>query len=226
MEAIVVFVQAHRPYLEVLQAVATVINLVVWLFALGLLMFALRHRRIESLAVGPFNFRIMKEEAMVAAATASAAWQSPAAAENQVDVPRIRATIDRMFTPGVLNNLMGKAVLWVDDRPEGNRLAMRALKKFGLDIEQVPSTEEAMAALARRKFDLVISDMARGSDQHAGWGFLKLLRDGGSGVPFFIFSSLDLPEYRREAEKRGAQLSTNDMIELIDHVGSYLGRAP
>ena len=140
--------------------------------------------------------------------------------------PRIRATVDRAFTPQTLNNLAGKAILWVDDNPVNNELAVRALRKFGLDIEQETSTEAAMAAFQRRKFDLVISDMGRGSDMRAGYGLLQLLRDGGSEVPFFIFAGSDTPEFRREAAERGAQLSTNDMLESVDDVVKHLGTAP
>jgi hypothetical protein len=43
-------------------------------------------------------------------------------------------------------------------------------------------------------------------------------------LPFFIFSSDDKPEYRTEAKARGAQLSTNDMIELIDMTVQTLGK--
>jgi CheY-like chemotaxis protein len=224
MEGVFSFVQAHRPYFELAQAFSSVLNLFAWLLAVLLLVIALRKSRIESLSVGPFSFRMMKEEAIVATATASRAWQSPS--EEKVDVPRIRAMVDRVFTPETLNNLTGKPILWVDDNPTNNELAVRALRKFGLDIEQVTSTEAAMASLQRRKFDLVISDMARGDDMRAGYSLLKLLRDGGSKVPFFIFAGSDTPEYRREATKRGAQLSTNDMLELVDHVVNYLGEAP
>jgi CheY-like chemotaxis protein len=141
-------------------------------------------------------------------------------------VQRIRATVDRVFTPETLNNLTGKAILWVDDNPANNELAVRALRKFGLDIEQATSTEAATAAFQRRKFDLVISDMGRGDDVRAGYGLLKLLRDSGSNVPFFIFAGSDTPEFRRQAAERGAQLSTNDMLDLVDHVVKYLGGAP
>jgi hypothetical protein len=60
----------------------------------------------------------------------------------------------------------------------------------------------------------------------AGYGLLKLLREGGSKVPFFIFAGSDTPEFRREAAELGAQLSTNDMLELVDHVVKYVGGAP
>jgi CheY-like chemotaxis protein len=221
MESVLSFVQANKPYFELAQAFSSVVNLFAWLLALLLLVIALRKSRIESLSVGPFSFRMMKEEAIVATATASRAWQSPAG-EN-VDVPRIRATVDRVFTPETLNNLTGKSVLWADDNPANNELAVRAIRKFGLDIEQATSTEAAMAAFQRRRFDLVISDMARGDDMRAGYNLLKLLRESGSKVPYFIFAGSDTPEYRRAAAERGAQLSTNDMLELVDYVVKYLG---
>jgi CheY-like chemotaxis protein len=224
MEFILAFVQANKPYFDAAQAISTVVNLFVWCLAVVLLILALRKNRIESLSLGPFNFRMLKEEAIVATATATRAWQSTTG--EKVDVPRIRATVDRAFTPQTLNNLAGKAILWVDDNPANNELAVRALRKFGLDIEQAPSTEAAMAAFQRRKFNLVISDMGRGSDMRAGYGLLGLLRDSGSKLPFFIFAGSDTPEFRRKAAERGAQLSTNDMLELVDNVVKYLGTTP
>ena len=224
MEFLLSFIQANKPYFDMAQAVSSVVNLFAWCLALILLVLALRKNRIESLSVGPFSFRMLKEEAIVATATASRAWQS--ATGERVDIPRVRATVDRAFTPETLNNLTGKAILWVDDNPANNELAARALRKFGLDIEQATNTQAAMAAFQRRKFDLVISDMGRGSDMRAGYGLLELLRDSGSKVPFFIFAGSDTTEFRREAAARGAQLSTNDMLELVDNVVKYLGTTP
>jgi hypothetical protein len=65
--------------------------------------------------------------------------------------------------------------------------------------------------------------MGRGQDMRAGYDLLKQIRDRGSQVPFFIFAGSDRPEFRREAATQGAQLSTNDMLELIDQVVKYLG---
>jgi CheY-like chemotaxis protein len=224
MESVLSFVQAHKPYFELAQALSAVVNLFVWLLALLLLVIAFRKNRVESLSLGPFSFRMLKEEAIAATATASQEWKSNLG--EKADVPRIRATLDRVFTPEALNNLTGKAILWVDDNPANNELAVRALTKFGLDVEQATSTEAAMAASRHRTFDLVISDMGRGSDMRAGYGLLKRLREGGSVVPFFIFAGLNTPEFKREAADRGAQLSTNDMLELVDQVVEQLGKAP
>ena len=52
---------------------------------------------------------------------------------------------------------------------------------------------------------------------------LDAIRGKGEAVPFLIFASGDSPEYRREAAAHGAQLSTNDMLELIQTVVERLG---
>lgn len=224
MEEILGYVHAHKPYFEVAQALSSVLNLFAWCLAIILMVFAIRKNRIESLSVGPFSFR-MKEEAIEATATAARAWQSQIGG-SKVDIPRLRATVERAFVPTTLENLTGKSILWVDDNPTNNELAVRALTKFNLDIEQVTSTEAALTAFERGKFDLVISDMGRGTDMRAGYELLKLLRDRGSKVPFFIFSGSDTPKFRREAAERGAQLSTNDMLELVDNIVKYLSGRP
>ena len=68
--------QANKPYFDAAQAISTVVDLFVWCLAVVLLILALRKNRIESLSLGPFNFRMLKEEAIVATATATRAWQS------------------------------------------------------------------------------------------------------------------------------------------------------
>jgi CheY-like chemotaxis protein len=223
VEALFGFVQANKSYFDLAQALSSVANLFAWCTALLLLAIALRKSRIETLSVGPFSFK-MKQAAVDATASAARAWV--AEKPTRVDVSRIRATVDRAFVPRTLDNLTGKSILWVDDNPANNELAVRALRKFHLDVEQATSTDAALTAVERRPFDLVISDMGRGPDLRAGYGLLKILRERGIQVPFFIFAGSDTPEFRREAAERGAQLSTNDMIELVDNVVKYLGTKP
>lgn len=224
MQGIVSFVQANKSLFDVAQAISSIVNLFAWLLALTLLVAALRKNRIDALSVGPFSFRMKKEEAIVATAAASRAWQSISG--GQVNVSRIRQTLDRAFTPKTAEHLTGKAVLWADDNPANNELAVRAFTKLGLDIVQAASTDAAIEALQRRRFDLVISDMGRGEDMHAGYDLLGRIRASGNNVPFFVFAGSDKPEYRKEAAERGAQLSTNDMLELVDRVVKTLGETP
>ncbi len=221
MDAILNFIQVHKLYFDAAHALSSVVNLLGWCLGAYLLSIAWRRNRIRSVTFGPINFQ-MQEEAVEAAATAARDWQAKAPS-HRVDVPRIRATVGRAFAPEIADNLTGKSILWVDDNPSNNVLGVRALRKLRLDVEQAPSTELGLAAMQRRHFDLVISDMGRGKDMRAGYELLKAIRDQGNQVPFLIFAGSDKPEFRREAAGRGAQLSTNDMLELIDHVIKHLG---
>ncbi len=56
----------------------------------------------------------------------------------------------------------------------------------------------------------------------AGYDLLKAIRVSGNNVPFLIFAGSDTAEFRREAAAQGAQLSTNDMLELIQQVIAHL----
>ncbi len=221
MEAVLAFVQSHKPYFEVAYALSSVVNLLGWCVGFALLTIAWRRNGIKSVTVGPINFQ-MQEAAVEAAAVAAREWQSKIPSQ-RVDVPRIRETVSRAFAPEVAENLTGKSVLWVDDNPANNELAMRALKKLRLDIVQETSTEAGLAAMRQRHFDLVVSDMGRNSNMRAGYDLLKAIRAQGNQVPFLIFAGSDSIEFRREAAQRGAQLSTNDMLELIDNVITRLG---
>ena len=93
-------------------------------------------------------------------------------------------------------------ILLVNDTPQQMQHVVTLLKGLLIDVEVVTSTEDALKALERRKFDLSISDMRRGSTFDAGIQFLnEALRRGmalptiftvgayepGKGVPPFAF---------------------------------------
>jgi CheY-like chemotaxis protein len=223
IETAVSLIQANKPYFDAAHAMSSVVNLFGWLIGGIVLTMAWRRNGIRSVTVGPLSFR-MQEAAIEAAATAARDWKSKSPTQ-KIDVPRIRATIERAFAPEIADNLIGKSVLWVDDNPQNNLLAVRALTKLQLDIEQVTSTELGLDAMQRRHFDLVISDMGRGDHMTAGYELLAAVRATNKQVPFLIFAGADTPEYRRTAKERGAQLSTNDMLELIETVVALLGRS-
>jgi CheY-like chemotaxis protein len=72
-----------------------------------------------------------------------------------------------------------KRVLWVDDKPEGNRHELAALAKLQIEVVTVHSTDEAMARLDTDEegFDLVLSDWSRPEAlEGAPSAGLKLLR--------------------------------------------------
>lgn len=217
------FFQSYKSYFDAAEAISSVLNLIAWVVAAIILTVAWRRNRITGVTVGPFNIR-MKEEAVEATSAAARAWQRTVPTQ-KVNLPRIRATVDHAFSPNILDSLVGKAILWVDDNPINNSLAVRALTKLQMEVVQETTTEAGVAAFERRPFDLVISDMGRGDNMRAGYDLLGLLRGKGTDVPFAIFAGSDSPEFRREAAELGAQLSTNDMLELIDFIVAELGKS-
>ncbi|MCH9765747.1 MAG: response regulator [Alphaproteobacteria bacterium] len=220
MPGVMEFIESYRSYFDAAQAVSAVISIIGWCLGGVLLWIAWRRNAVRSVTLGPFGFEI--QDAVTATATAARDWQTKSPMQ-KIDMGRIKATVQRAFQPGVVEQMVGKSVLWVDDNPDNNKLAMRALSKLRLDLVQETSTEAGLAAMQRRHFDLVISDMGRAGNMQAGYELLQAIRAKGNPVPFFIFAGSDTAEFRQEAAARGAQLSTNDMLELIDNVIDQLG---
>ena len=83
----------------------------------------------------------------------------------------------------------GKHVLWVDDKPEGNQLEIIALTALGLQISEVTTTEQGISELRARSFDVVISDMKRGTNDEAGFDLLGLMLE----LPILVRVSTKTP---------------------------------
>src|SRR4029077_19489008 len=62
-----------------------------------------------------------------------------------------------------------KRILWVDDIPANNVHESARFRSMGATIDAVLDTESALSALTQRIYDLVISDMSRGSNHRAGF---------------------------------------------------------
>ncbi len=89
---------------------------------------------------------------------------------------------------------------------------------LGMRVELAVSTEEALAALEKESFDVVISDMGRPPDPQAGYALLKAMRERGNLTPFVIYAGSNAPEHKQLARERGALGSTNRPQELLDLV--------
>jgi CheY-like chemotaxis protein len=69
--------------------------------------------------------------------------------------------------------LHGARILWVDDNPENNINEATILESFGSLIRFEKTTQEAINALAREQFDVVISDNERERQPKEGIRFVK-----------------------------------------------------
>jgi CheY-like chemotaxis protein len=104
--------------------------------------------------------------------------------------------------------LEGARVLWVDDHPRNNAYECRTLTALGVTVEAVTTTKEALALVARGRYDVILSDMAR-SRPDSGLNLLRSLRQTGcptevvfyvgrvdpaKGVPVGAFGIVDKPQ--------------------------------
>jgi CheY-like chemotaxis protein len=82
----------------------------------------------------------------------------------------------------------GARLLWVDDTPDSIVQESRLLEQAGAVITRTLSTDEAVNALNRENFDLVLSDIARGDDDQAGLHFADELvaRRNSPPIVFYV----------------------------------------
>ena len=93
-------------------------------------------------------------------------------------------------------------ILWVDDRPEGNRFEIAALAKLQVEVVTARSTDEALQIIAAdtEGFGLVISDWERaGEPAQAGLRLLARLRQTGIDWPLVFYHSADPAQRSRRA---------------------------
>jgi len=106
----------------------------------------------------------------------------------------------------------GARILWVDDLPKGNTYEAGFLRELGAHVDQVFTTEEAVARLRAEHYDVLISDMDRAGDPTAG---LTLLHQLNAATPIvFYVTHLD-PERDRPRGSLGIVVRPDDLFNLI-----------
>ena len=111
-------------------------------------------------------------------------------------------------TRSLINLADQQRVLWVDDRPEGNRFEISALAKLQIEVVTARNTDEALQLIAADSegFGLVISDWERaGEAAQAGLRLLARLRQTGIDWPLVFYHGADSAQRsRRAAQARAA----------------------
>ncbi|GAA2756167.1 response regulator [Actinopolymorpha rutila] len=217
---------------ELLTAIAALVGALVWP---ALILFVIVKRR-KGLAdfVGTlreFSFKGMGVEASVsrqqikAAVNVGAALVKPGQAAGLVDPSRAAAELADALPGGRAQRALQRSVaLWVDDRPDNNRYERQALEALGIRVDAATSTEEALDHLHQNPVDVVISDMGRSDDPHAGYTLLDKMRSGGNHTPFVIYAGSRSLQHNQEARSHGAEGSTNSPQELIAMVTQAVSR--
>jgi CheY-like chemotaxis protein len=163
-----------------------------------------------------------KSKEAAAALGVAAATRTPTDADGSRPTADPRAIAEALPSLRDQRRLQGSRILWVDDRPGNNVFEKQALEALGIQVDISTSTEDTLAMLSRRPYDLVISDMGRPPDALAGYTLLDRLRRAGNNIPFVIYASSRAPEHVREAREHGAIGCTNLPQELVEMVTTAL----
>jgi CheY-like chemotaxis protein len=116
-------------------------------------------------------------------------------------------------------------ILWVDDRPSNNAREMKQLKEQGFEVTPRTDSSAALADLKAdpSRYDVVITDLKRGSDRQAGYRFLQAAGAGTESMPRFVVYTLSSnPEVDAEAKRHGAMGGTNSPIRLFELVNEAI----
>ena len=97
-------------------------------------------------------------------------------------------------------------------------------RQQGVEFDLTLNTAQALDCLAKEEYDLVISDIGRGSEADAGVRMIREInRHIGSPPPILIFSSIQaVKRFGKSAKKEGALVAANTrdlvlkMTEMLD----------
>lgn len=117
-----------------------------------------------------------------------------------------------------------RRVLWVDDYPSNNEAIIDLYRVQGVEFDLAINSDQAFEALRKNEYDLLITDLVRGSQRDAGLRLLKeLKRDFGRIPPVFVFASTEAVEqYGKDAVREGASLVTDSTGELMRSIRTTL----
>jgi DNA-binding NtrC family response regulator len=126
--------------------------------------------------------------------------------------------VAKLITPAMLHNARSRRILWVDGRREAGVFEREALHSLGFAVIVAETTDEAVAAVERERFDVVVADLFRPTDLRAGFTLLSRLRNYNIKVPFIVYCQDATPEQQADAWKRGALgvvSRPSDLVALV-----------
>ncbi len=138
-------------------------------------------------------------------------------AQESVDV------VDKSVNRRVVRQAANANILWVDDHPDHNTFERRSLETFGVSFALARSTDEALQQLRSRSFDVVISDMGRPPDFHAGITLINEMTSLGIRIPTIIYASRRALAGAPQEELKKAFGFTTRANELFSMVLAALG---
>jgi CheY-like chemotaxis protein len=215
---------------KLLEVLISLLQVIIWPFVILLILSALRtplRKLLEDKNMSDFTFKASptggieatykRQQIEVASSLLNAEEKQD---QDEVSQPQnvqtIAAVVDQYVTPQNAQKVLGKSILWVDDRPSNNVYARQALASLGISITVCLSTEVALDLLRNERYDLIISDMGRPPDPRAGYTLLAKIQEMNISTPYIIYARRgNAPEYQAEARSKGAFASTSGASRLL-----------
>lgn len=111
--------------------------------------------------------------------------------------------------------LAGGRILWVDDNPQNNSSLTLLFREFSMEVETALSTEEALAKLRSRSYDILITDLGRGEDPDAGNTLLQELTRLGNEIPAIVHSTSSRIKEGIDPRAFAATGSANEVVHYV-----------
>jgi len=136
--------------------------------------------------------------------------------------PKWKVKVPKKDRQNVLNRarehlpiFQGAAMLWVDDNPENNLNEWRMFSQLNVQIELAKDTKQALEMLQKKKFDVILSDMARNNKQDAGIRFLKEFRKTDKSTPVIFYIGTFDPKKGIPVGSNGITNRPDELLHLV-----------
>jgi CheY-like chemotaxis protein len=107
-------------------------------------------------------------------------------------------------------------ILWVDDHPQWIENEVATFRALGAQVTVASATEQALEAVAGdERFDVLISDIARGNQKLAGVRAVPAIHELAPGLPILFFVGDYRPELGVPADAAGITNRTDELLHLV-----------
>jgi PleD family two-component response regulator len=118
-----------------------------------------------------------------------------------------------------LKILKDAQIFWIDDCPDNNLNEWRMFFQLRTKIDIAKSTNEALEKLGEKKYDVIISDMARKEGDKevfdAGIQFLNKFRPKDTTTPVIFYIGIYKPEKGMPAGAFGITNRPDELLHLV-----------
>jgi len=134
------------------------------------------------------------------------------------DLPKSNNTVDSINMDRTTHR-----VLWVDDFPSNNKTIMDVYRHQGVEFDLALDTVQALDSVRKNSYQLIISDISRGSEKDAGICMIQDIKKAGVVAPIFIYASDSIIKiYGKIAKDEGATIITSSARDLVINMNEIL----